>query len=366
MAIGLALASSAALAAQAPSDPAAAHATPRAVYTAACAACHGDDGRGAPLARRGFDVEPPDLTECNFATREAPVDWTTVARHGGPARAFDRRMPAFGDALSEEQLALAVAHAKSFCVEAGWPPGELNLPRPMFTEKAFVEDEVVVTVGAQVDGPQAIAVELLYEGRVGRGGQVEVIVPFSLLEPDPAGGGRFAGGLGDAALGYKQVMLAAPTTGTIFAAIGEVVLPTGNADNGLGSGAARLEHTLCLGQLLGPAGFLHLQAGLEVPLAQEVEVEALWRGAWGYTFRLGDYGRIFSPMVELLGAVALEEGAAPELDLVPQFQIALSTRQHVLLGVAARIPLDQGTGRHVGVWTYVLWDWFDGSFTQGW
>jgi hypothetical protein len=77
-------------------------ATPdRDLYLNACAACHGADGRGRPKSVVGFDTPLPDLTECSFATPEADADWLAVAHSGGPIRAFDRRMPAFGEALSQ-------------------------------------------------------------------------------------------------------------------------------------------------------------------------------------------------------------------------------------------------------------------------
>src|SRR5262245_51866826 len=40
---------------------------PRAVYSAACAACHGDDGRGRSSSELGFQVPLPDFTNCDFA-----------------------------------------------------------------------------------------------------------------------------------------------------------------------------------------------------------------------------------------------------------------------------------------------------------
>lgn len=41
------------------------------VYRAACAACHGDDGTGAPRTTVGFDTALPDFTDCAFTTSEA-------------------------------------------------------------------------------------------------------------------------------------------------------------------------------------------------------------------------------------------------------------------------------------------------------
>ena len=78
--------------------------TGRERYQNACAACHGADGTGAPRTQVGFDTPLPDLTDCNFATREPDADWLAVAHQGGPVRGFAQEMPAFGDALTQEEI----------------------------------------------------------------------------------------------------------------------------------------------------------------------------------------------------------------------------------------------------------------------
>jgi mono/diheme cytochrome c family protein len=111
------------------------------LYQAACAACHGRDGRGAPQSLVGLDIPLPDFTDCAFGTPEPDSDWMAVSHDGGPARAFDRRMPAFGGALSVEELQRAIDHVRTFCTSKAWPRGELNLPRALVTEKAFPEND---------------------------------------------------------------------------------------------------------------------------------------------------------------------------------------------------------------------------------
>ena len=69
------------------------------VYAAACATCHGSDGRGASGSTLGFDIPLPDFTDCVFASREPRGDWFSIAHDGGPTRAFNPMMPAFGEAL---------------------------------------------------------------------------------------------------------------------------------------------------------------------------------------------------------------------------------------------------------------------------
>lgn len=344
--------------------------TPLAVYSAACASCHGDDGRGRSRERVGFEVELPDFTECTFATREPDSDWFAVTHQGGPVRGFDHRMPAFGEALSEDQIVMAVEHVRTFCADDAWPSGNLNQARPMFTEKAFVEDEFVFTFGAAVQEPYAVDAELLLETRLGARSQLELIVPFAGLELEPVDGepdsGGWTGGIGDIAVGVKYVLLAAESTGSILSGIAEIITPTGDADRDLGKGVFVFEPTLAFGQSLGPAGFLHLQAGMEVPAENDPGTEAFWRLAYGYTFTQGLFGRSWSPMLELLGNIDIEEGATSHWDLAPQIQITLSTRQHIALALATRIPLEPDHGRTIGVWAYFLWEWFDGGLGDGW
>jgi len=178
------------------------------IYTEACAACHGADGTGVRQEQLGFDVPTPDFTDCNFATREADADWVAVAHDGGPVRAFARFMPAFGEALSETQLEAAVGHIRGFCDSGAWPRGELNLPLPLYTTKAFPEDEVVVQSTVATEDPGSIVLEAIYEKRIGARNQVEIAVPAVWRESRTAGGegtGDWRSVLGDVVLGYKRV-----------------------------------------------------------------------------------------------------------------------------------------------------------------
>jgi hypothetical protein len=97
----------------------------------------------------------PDFNDCATNTVEPLADWMAVAHRGGPVRALDRHMPAFGDALSEDQLEQAIRHLWTFCTDPAWPRGDLNLPRAFFTEKAFPENETVWTTVDHI-GPERI------------------------------------------------------------------------------------------------------------------------------------------------------------------------------------------------------------------
>ena len=334
------------------------------LYQAACAACHGSDGRGQPVAIRGFDIDPPDFTDCRLTTPEADLDWLSVVHQGGPVRAFDQMMPAFGDELTETQIELVIEHVRTFCVERGWPRGDLNLPRPFLTEKAFPENEVVLTAALTPSHERSIDNQLLYERRVGRRGQYELFVPFAV---NGSTGGGWQLGVGDIGAAYKHVLYDSLPRGSILAAGGEVKLPTGSAAKGFGKGVTMFEAFGTISQMLPRDGFLHAHAGIEVPADPDLAAkETFWRVAAGKSFMENRWGRAWSPMVELLGARELEDGSGAEWDVLPQLQVSLSTRQHVLLNIGVRMPVSQRKERQTSVLIYLLWDWFDGGFFSGW
>jgi hypothetical protein len=334
------------------------------LYRNACAACHGEDGRGAAPSQLGFATPVPDFTDCSFSTVEPDADWMAVSHDGGPARAFDRRMPAFGDALTDAELQQTLDHIRRFCRSPAWPRGELNVPRALVTEKAFPENEAVLTTTVATTGAGHIGNEFLYEHRLGARSQYEIVVPLLLRE---GGTGSWSRGIGDIALALKHVLLHDLDRGHILSVAGEVVLPTGKESLGLGSGVTVFEPFVAVGQLLPADGFFQFQAGLELPTDTEITGrEAFWRTAIGKSFTQGRFGRSWSPMVELLAARDMDEGAIVHWDLVPQMQVTLNQRQHIMINAGVRVPLNDRTGRTTQVITYFLWDWFDGGLLDGW
>ena len=341
-----------------------------ALFSAACANCHGSDGRGLDRALLGFEEALPDFTDCNFVAREQAADWVAVARHGGPARGFSRMMPAFVDALSDAQLERVIHYVRSLCTNPTWPRGELNLPRAILTEKAFPEDEWVVESDAALEGAGSVASAFVYERRFGPRTQMEVVVPYGWTEaPDPSGtpdATKWVSGFGDVVLGLKHALYHSSASGRIFSVAGEIALPTGDEAKGIGGDGTKVEGFVSFGQILPADAFFQAQAGAELPLYDGGESEGFGRFALGRTFTAGGYGRTWTPMVELQGKREIEGHVPIALDVVPQLQVSLSTRQHVLLDVGVLIPATETTGRSVRLVAYLLLDWFDGGFFEGW
>jgi hypothetical protein len=306
-----------------------------------------------------------DFTDCRRTNREPDHDWYAVIAEGGPARGFHRMMPALGEVLSEEEQQTVLAYVRGFCTDGAFPRGDLNFPRPLVTEKAFIEDEFVLSTAVATRSPRNVDSKLVYEQRFLRRQQFEIIVPFGVAKLQD--GAREAG-IGDIAAGVKSALFASLATGTIVSIAGEVVLPTGNKDKGFGKGVVTLEPFLAVGQGLPWNSFLHLQAGAEIPTkeASGVELEGFFRAALGTSIVSGKFGRTFSPMLEGVAFRELASGATTSLDVVPQVQISLSRRQHILASLGASIPAMNREGRDVAAMAYLLWDWFDGGLSEGW
>ena len=340
------------------------------LYQAACAGCHGTDGRGLDRALVAFEEPLPDFTDCNFATREPDADWTAIAHQGGPTRGFSPMMPAFGAALSVEQIRRIVGHIRTLCREPDWPRGELNLPRALLAEKAFPEDEWVIEADADFAEQSGVAGQFVWEQRFGPRSQFELVIPYGWVElpatGGPLGATRWSSGFGDLVLGVKHAAYVANEAGRILALGAEVVLPTGDEAKGLGADGTKTEGFLSFGQALPSDAFVQAQAGAEIPLHDGGEKEAFGRLVVGRTFTSGAWGRSWTPMVEVQAKRELEGGVPTAIDVVPQLQVSLNTRQHVLANVGLLVPAAETSGRSVRLLAYVLLDWFDGGFFEGW
>lgn len=336
------------------------------IFAAACNGCHGPSGRGQPQSTLGFEPPStfPDFTDCNGSTRERTADWSAIIHEGGPVRGFSEIMPSWKDALTTDQVGMLTTYLRSLCPEPGWPLGELNLPRALFTEKAFPEDEWVLTSAVHANGTGEVGGELIYEKRFGARNQIELAAPYSFLQDN---GNRWFGGIGDLVLGYKRVLLSKGTR-SIFSLQGEIIAPTGNRSRALGTGTTTFETFAAFGQNLGRSSFIQVQSGFELPVdTSRAERAFYWRTALGKTFTQDRRaGRSWTPMVELLADRGLEAGSRTALDIVPEVQFTLNKRQHVRANIGVRTPIHNTAGRSTQIALYVLWDFFDGGLREGW
>jgi mono/diheme cytochrome c family protein len=359
--------------------------TGREIYHAACAACHGPTGNGAPQAAAGFDKPSsfPHFDKCDETTPEYTRDWKAVIRDGGPGRGFSQIMPSFRGVLDSQQMDRVIEYLRSLCSEKGWPVGELNVPLALVTEKAFPESETVLTTSVNAKGPPGVGNTLIYEQILDKLDQLEVAVPVNWNHRDSGG---YTGGIGDVAVGVKHVLSSHlnggtgplfERTGSILSVQAEVVLATGDQTQGLGSGQTSVGGFAAYDVLLPRQVFLEFQAGADVPLHSNHggNAYALSSGSNAAYFRTalgknisGDenLGRLWSPMIEFVADRNLNAGAVTDWDAVAEFEVTLNRRQHVRAAAGYRIPINDTLGRSKQILFYFLWDWFDGGLLEGW
>ncbi len=360
-------AASAPVVAQVGDAPKAGERTGEQIYRAACVSCHGPDGKGQKQALLGFEPPDsfPDFTDCAVASSEPDAIWNAVIHRGGRVRGLSRIMPAFEDVLTDPEIERLVEFLHSFCAEPRWPRGNLNFPKAFFTEKAFPENEAVLSVGVVPSHPREFELNAVYERRIGRRGQIEFSGPFTMRAVP--GSGPWSKGIGDASVGYKHALFDSNRRGSILSAGGEVVVPTGKQTQGLGGGVTVFEGFGMYGQALPRDAFFQVHAGMEWPTDKTIAPTAgFWRTAVGKTFTPRRFGRIWTPMVEMLGSRELVKGATIEWDVVPQMQISLNVFQHIRFNVGMRLPVNERSTRSKALVTYILWDWADGGLRDLW
>lgn len=340
--------------------------TGKEIYQTACVACHGPDGKGMPESTVGFKQPDtfPDFSRCDQTTPELNTDWKAVIVHGGRFRGYSQIMPSFSEALTNQQIDNVIEYMRGFCRDPHWPRGELNLPRALITEKAFPEDEVAVTTGFNAQGAPGVTNTTVYEQRFGVKNQIEVSIPFQFQDQNHT----WYGGIGDSSLGLKRELFSSLRAGSILSVDGEVIFPTGNKARGQGTGVTTFETFAAYGQLLPANFFLQFQGGADLPVNTQIAPRALfWNTVVGENIaQNGGLGRLWSPMVEFLANRDLRNGAKTNWDVLPQFEVTLSRRQHIRADVGVRIPANNTAGRQIQVLFYVLWDWQDGKLTEGW
>ncbi|PYV85654.1 MAG: cytochrome c, class I [Acidobacteria bacterium] len=302
------------------------------IYQTACVACHGSDGKVTPKAIAGFEQPDsfPDFTRCDQTTAELDNDYRAV----------------------------------NFCRESGWPRGELNLPRAIVTEKAYPEDEEVISTAVNARGGPAVETHVIHEQRFGQKNQIEVDVPIIFENRNHI----WYGGIGDATIGIKRTIFSNLRRGSIFALQGSVLVPSGNRTRGFGSGTTTFETFAAYDQLFRTNTFIQTQFGADLPRHTDIAPQSIFfNAAIGQTIGADHgLGRAWSPMMEFLAQRDLDKSAKTNWDVLPQLQVTISHRQHIRGDLGVRVPVTNTFGRPIQLQLYFLWDWQDGKLTEGW
>jgi mono/diheme cytochrome c family protein len=330
------------------------------VWSATCARCHGEQGRGNPpdSVLVNFEAPPRDFRGAYFNSRERRRDWFDVIKYGGPYRGLSTTMPSFGDQLDDGQISALVDYLKAFVEEESLPQGETNFIRAHFAAKAFPEQEFLVlpelvrTAGAA--SVTQTRVTVYYADRFADRGQVEVKAPVvNVATP-----GANDAGLGDVELGFKYAFFDRRTTPAIAAAGLEIALPTGDSTRQFGSGAFVAVPYLAAG--VGVANKLQLQAStkLETPLATGRTTTFV--GALAATLTLPSSRQGLFPGLELLAEAPLD-GSPATLSLVPTLYTGITKLGHVAFSVGSEFPVVGSRSYDARFVAFFLWEYADGG-----
>ncbi len=328
----------------------------RLVYAQACAQCHGHDGRGNPEWES--EVRPVEFTDCG-TTAEPTELWESIVRRGGAAHGLSSVMPAFEEALPPEDVAAVVAYLRTLCPDVdAYPPGDLNFRRLLATGKAFPEAEWVMRLSdGGRSGARSGDLELVYENRLGPRFQYEVEAPFRYAAP--AGEAR---GVGDVKVGGKQVLHFDLRRRQILSAGLGVRLPTGSESRGLGDGAWTFAPFLAHGKAWGRT-LLQSRVGVELPNDAD-RAPRLATYAVGLSRALGPSRSAWTPAIEWLGEVETRSGRH-RYGVWIETSKPLTRLGHVIGAAGVQVPIRPASDP-ARLELYLLWDFGDGSFFQGW
>ena len=321
------------------------------MYRQWCAVCHGANGNG-DMPSRPVRTEPLDFSDCAVSTREPDADWELVIRRGGPAAGLSWDMPAFHDTLTAEEMSRMLRHLRSLCAERRWPHGNLNLPRGLFTTKAFPGDEVVIVpmVSHRYGARTRVRIHHEYERRLGRRGQFEATLPIESV----GGPRRRVIGFGDVSVGAKYVLHSNEAGTRILTAGFETHLPTGPTRYQFGEGSAAFEPFVAAALRRRS---LHLQLDFAMEqLARRVSPEHPLRHVIYNAYAAGELRPLPGSLTVGLEINGLDKNVA----VTPQIRKALTRTGALAAAFGVRIPVYSYPGVQFTRWTgYLLWDYRD-------
>lgn len=330
-----------------------------AIYQANCAVCHGPGGRpdADSALVKGLGVVPANFADALFNSREPASDWDIVINHGGPALGFSEKMPAFGESLNEADINAVLAYIKTLGGAHDYPDGELNLFLPLRTKKAFPEDEWVWKVRyTDHDGSDTWKNTLEYEFRVGERFQGV----FEVTHESGGGESEF----GHFEPGFKYVLKHDLDQGLIATLGGNLGVP-------LNSGAEwELLPYLAFGRILSDQFTLQGSGRLKLSLEDSDHSSAEFAGIvhWAYT----SWPQNVFPGLEFVAEVPFERGAGAarkssvQWSAIPQVRIGLNKRGHVAVNLGVELPLNDSDRYDWRAYAFLIWDFADGGFFEGW
>jgi cytochrome c oxidase cbb3-type subunit III len=80
-----------------------------------CSVCHGVGGKGDGPSAQGLEPKPADFTNCQAMAKDSDEVLMKIIKGGGQSVGRSTVMPAWGDALSEQQIRELVKFIRGLC-----------------------------------------------------------------------------------------------------------------------------------------------------------------------------------------------------------------------------------------------------------
>ena len=80
-----------------------------------CTVCHGVGGKGDGPSAQGLEPKPADFTNCKTMAKDSDEVLLKIIKGGGQSVGRSTVMPAWGDALSEQQIRELVKFIRGLC-----------------------------------------------------------------------------------------------------------------------------------------------------------------------------------------------------------------------------------------------------------
>ncbi len=84
-------------------------------YKDLCVKCHGPTGKGNGPEAKTLNPKPADYTDCKKMSAISDATLFKAIKSGGQSVGKSKDMPAWGEALSDQEIHDLVAYVRSFC-----------------------------------------------------------------------------------------------------------------------------------------------------------------------------------------------------------------------------------------------------------
>jgi cytochrome c len=343
------------------------NASAKEIYQNNCASCHGAGGKpdsDSPLFKE-LGVLPANFTDPLFSSREPSKDWFLVVKEGGAAKGFSEIMPAFKEILSDLQIKKVVSYIKTLAGDHGYPSGDMNFILPIRTKKAFPEDEVVWKFRFQDNADNSnqdqVRNVLEIEKRIFKRTQLSLELSHKIDDGIDDGRGNFD----QIEPGIKHVVYenqkqqAIASVGALFA----IKIEESSASDEFIPYVAMAKQLTDKLTIQGTA-----RSTLPLDKFNDGNVELSSVVHWSPSI----WPRSVSPGLELVASFPIDRGTGAsrksfsQVSLIPQAQIGLNKRGHIMLNLGAEVPLNDTDRYDYRAYAYLIWDFADGGLFEGW